>query len=119
MGPKKAQSKSTPPSVEVDNSTSMDNTSPIRRSSGGSIRESILMTSNSHSGSSFINPTDEGYEAVYQARLRDANETAAAAPPLPLDSSSSNGNSNSLDQNATIDHHMEGLQADTPVEIFQ
>jgi hypothetical protein len=120
MGPKRSQSKSTPPSVVVDNSTSLENTRPNRRSSGGSIREPILLTeSSSHTGSSFINPTDEGYDEVFEARrLRDANEAAAAAPSPSLDSSLSNSNQTaSLNQNVTTDNQMEELEANPAVVL--
>jgi hypothetical protein len=76
MGPKRA-TKSTPTPLAVDNSTLVDITRS-RRSSGGPSRGPILVQSASHSGSDTIYTTDNGYKAVYQARLHEDNEIANA-----------------------------------------
>jgi hypothetical protein len=116
MGPKRS-SKSTSIPLAVDSSTIVE-TTRSRRSTGGPPRGPILVQSKSHSGSDTIYPTDDGYEAVYQASLHEKDQPATAAPPTLLDTSISNGNIDSIDQNATIDHHDSDLQADPPTELL-
>jgi hypothetical protein len=73
MGPKRAR-KSIPTSLVVENPTSLDNDGSNRRSNRRS-------SDSSHTRPSFINPTDDSYDAVFEKkRIHDINEAAYVAP---------------------------------------